>query len=825
MALTGIFEADFSAFNDAVKQSTLELTKFETGAADVEKRLNRMGDSFSGKKIIQEATLMAEAIGQLQGGLSSLSDAELARVAKTAGEAVEKMRALGLEVPADIQQLADATGHLRGETDSLGLTVTDLIASYVSAEAIIQLATSAYHLMVDAIKAVITSASEAEQADRKLLAALEAQGTAMPSVLAAYQDYAAALQKTTVYSDDAVTAATALLVQVGGVMPRDMQAALTATTNLAAALGKDLPEAAGMVAKAANGQTQQLEKLGVSFIDTEGHAVDFATAMERVNEKFGGAAAAEADTYAGRLKQLANAWDNVQEAIGRAIVQNQTVQTLIGEVTTLIGNQTGELNQYKEVNNLISEAVILFAQGLRIVAEAANLAYGKVRDFRMVVDLLGVATAAYHPFAAEFSADLTAAAKGSAEWDQGMASLRTEMAAMLERLKATKGGVNELTAAEEENARLKLEQTTQIEEAERKLKAAQAEKEAEQKKLNEAMREYDSLAATTADSLAGMTDATVAGIRADLERGQSQSTLATVYGVTATQIKAIVTVMKEEEQAADRAIKQKQALNRLQLELDRALIDGSRSVMEEQIANIEATAQAQLTAMELAGTATEESYALMAQLSAQLKENVIRDTLEADNGTRASFELRLREAEQYYAQVMQFADQYTAEQIALAAAAVNAAQTDLANWAMTANEHVGAVAAAATGAAQAVGQVNAAVAAGLQQLSTVQSGGTFSWPGMGGSSAGNNQPYAPGRITGPPISLAQQELSKRYGTGAAGLTYNSLRNLEAGNYVTIEGGAFVLNYPIMKDPQAMDALASHVGDAVMAKLTRQGRLA
>ena len=43
----------------------------------------------------------------------------------------------------------------------------------------------------------------------------------------------------------------------------------------------------------------------------------------KIQERFGGQAEAQLETYAGRLAQLANSWDNVKEAIGGFAVQNE----------------------------------------------------------------------------------------------------------------------------------------------------------------------------------------------------------------------------------------------------------------------------------------------------------------------------------------------------------------------------------------------------------------------------------------------------------------------------------------------------------------------
>jgi hypothetical protein len=118
MAITAKFTADFQSFYDAVKTAEAHLTDFQSGAGRVEKSLNRMVDNFSGRKVIQEATLAAEAIERI-GGVSNLTANELADVSAKAEEAVKKLRTMGADAPKNLQDLAAAGNRV---TNSLGQT-------------------------------------------------------------------------------------------------------------------------------------------------------------------------------------------------------------------------------------------------------------------------------------------------------------------------------------------------------------------------------------------------------------------------------------------------------------------------------------------------------------------------------------------------------------------------------------------------------------------------------------------------------------------------------------------------------------------------------
>lgn len=112
MAVTAKFLADFASFTNAVEKADVQLKGMETSAGRVGKSLNAMVDSFSGRKLIQDATIAAEAVERI-GGTSKLTASELSRVQGQAVEAAAKLRAMGLEVPPGIQRITDtvkATG-------------------------------------------------------------------------------------------------------------------------------------------------------------------------------------------------------------------------------------------------------------------------------------------------------------------------------------------------------------------------------------------------------------------------------------------------------------------------------------------------------------------------------------------------------------------------------------------------------------------------------------------------------------------------------------------------------------------------------------------
>jgi hypothetical protein len=335
MAMTGALIGDFSSFQAAVDGSIVKLTTFEEGASKAGTSLDRVSNALSGVKIVQQAAIAAEAVDRI-GGVSKLTEAELARVGATATEAAAKLVAMGQDVPPKIQALADAVKPVpaalkdvsaavqptTGFLSDLSGSIVRVAAGFVSAQAVIGVFTGAYHQLTDFVGESIHAFADAESADVKLVAALRQHSLATPEIIAQYRALGTTFQQTTVYSTGEIAAMEKLLTQVGGLMPSAMAGALKASTDLASGLGIDLQTATNLVAKAAAGHTETLGKFGITVSEADLKSKGFAAVLEAVNRQFGGQAAADLETYAGRVAQIGNSWNNLQEAVGKFIVQN-----------------------------------------------------------------------------------------------------------------------------------------------------------------------------------------------------------------------------------------------------------------------------------------------------------------------------------------------------------------------------------------------------------------------------------------------------------------------------------------------------------------------
>lgn len=361
------------------------------GFEDFQKTLR----DFSGVDLLKNATLTAGAVEQL-GGVTRLTAEEQKRANQVVTEALAKYKALGIEAPLAVRRLAEDTQKLVQPTSFLNKAMGDLGAQvkavalgFISAQAIIGTVQAGFRMLRDFVAGSVEAFAEQEAAVKKLTVALQNQGTATPAVISGMKDLATEFQNTTVYADELINEMQGLLIQVGDVAPGQMRQALTAATDLASGLGVDLRTATMLVGKAFAGETATLKRYGL-VIDETRLATEGATAvLDEIQKRFGGQAQAELDTYAGKVKQLANQWGEFKEAVGGAIAQdallNAALAGLTGalkseaEATEEVSAKTRELSALYQTSTDRARAFVgggigMVVQALYEWAEAANVA-------------------------------------------------------------------------------------------------------------------------------------------------------------------------------------------------------------------------------------------------------------------------------------------------------------------------------------------------------------------------------------------------------------------------------------------------------------------
>lgn len=217
--------------------------------------------------------------------------------------------------------------------------------------------TAAIYGVGKVIKGLTDAYSVQEDAEKKLKTAMESTGFYTRKNYEEFKIYAAEIQKVTRFGDEATIKAMAML-QTFKLSPDVMKQATKATLDLAAATGQDLQSAAILMGKAAVGEIGTLKRYGIIVEEADFKSRGFAAVLDEVNTEFGGQAQAEAETYAGKVAQLGNAWGDFKEILGEELIPTLTVvikyaKEAVDWMSKLFGGveleeQLANLKQYRE---------------------------------------------------------------------------------------------------------------------------------------------------------------------------------------------------------------------------------------------------------------------------------------------------------------------------------------------------------------------------------------------------------------------------------------------------------------------------------------------
>lgn len=164
-------------------------------------------------------------------------------------------------------------------------------------------------------------------------------------------------------ADDSLRPALQRLITATGDTTKAQQL-LTTSLDISAATGKDVVAVSQAIARASTGQVSALTRLGIPLDANIVKTKDFGAAVDQLNQKFGGQAAAAAETYGGQLARLQVAAGEAQETIGYALLD------AVQNVTDAFGGTGG-----------LSDVILQAGE------EAANLVAGLGQAISLLADL------------------------------------------------------------------------------------------------------------------------------------------------------------------------------------------------------------------------------------------------------------------------------------------------------------------------------------------------------------------------------------------------------------------------------------------------------
>ena len=193
---------------------------------------------------------------------------------------------------------------------------------------------------VSSVKSFNESQKVAAQLDAVLKSTNQAAGVTKERAL----DLAAALQKQTTFSDEAVLSAENMLLTFTNIKDNVFPEATKTVLDMSTALGQDTKASAIQLGKALNDPilgVTALRRVGVAFTEDQqkqiqvlvesGKTLDAQKMiLKELATEFGGSAAAQAQTFAGKIEQMKNNFDDLKEVVGGFLVDylNPLLQAL-----------------------------------------------------------------------------------------------------------------------------------------------------------------------------------------------------------------------------------------------------------------------------------------------------------------------------------------------------------------------------------------------------------------------------------------------------------------------------------------------------------------
>ena len=226
-------------------------------------------------------------------------------------------RTLKLSILGDVDNLNKSLKTAGKDVDTFGEKMGKVGKMVGAAFAAAAAAAGAYAIKIgiEGVKAAIAD----EKAQTQLALALENATGATQAQIKATEDSILQMSLATGVADDDLRPALGRLVRSTADTEKAQQL-LAQALDISAATGKPLETVANALGKAYDGNTASLGKLGIGLSAAELKTMSFEQVQSKLSDLFGGAAAANADTYAGQIARVQVAFDEAKETLGTALL-------------------------------------------------------------------------------------------------------------------------------------------------------------------------------------------------------------------------------------------------------------------------------------------------------------------------------------------------------------------------------------------------------------------------------------------------------------------------------------------------------------------------
>jgi hypothetical protein len=226
-------------------------------------------------------------------------------------------RTLKLSILADVDDLKKKLGEADKAVETNASKIGEFGKKAAAAFAVAAAAAVAYgtKLAIDGVKAAI----EDEQAQLRLANALKTATGATEGQIKATEDFILQTSLATGVADDALRPAMQRLA-VSTKDTGEAQRLLSLALDISKGKGIELETVANALGRAQDGNTTALGRLGLGLSKAELATLSFTDVQTKLSELYGGAAAANAETFQGKIDRLKVGFDEAKESLGVALL-------------------------------------------------------------------------------------------------------------------------------------------------------------------------------------------------------------------------------------------------------------------------------------------------------------------------------------------------------------------------------------------------------------------------------------------------------------------------------------------------------------------------
>jgi hypothetical protein len=279
-------------------------------------------------------------------------------------------RTLKLSILADVDDLKKKLGEADKAVENNSSKISEFGKKAAAAFAVAAAAAVAYgtKLAIDGVKAAI----EDEQAQLRLANALREATGATDAQIKATEDMILQTSLATGVADDQLRPAFQRLA-VSTKDTTKAQELLNLALDISKGRGLELEQVANALGRAQDGNTTALGRLGLGLSKAELSTLSFTEVQTKLSDLYGGAAAANAETFQGKIDRLKVGFDEAKESLGVALLPQ--VERFIGflnetgipTLNAFIAGLTGDKGLSASLNETQRSAES-FGKGISVVA-------------------------------------------------------------------------------------------------------------------------------------------------------------------------------------------------------------------------------------------------------------------------------------------------------------------------------------------------------------------------------------------------------------------------------------------------------------------------